>query len=560
MEYLTKQDIIELDERIDARINQFKLLLRPRNLALFHVFLQFDLLIDQIGKDSNLSKRRNVNRQIYNGLNHAVQWIHKFCPVEPSDYDLHLDPKVIRETQELFNNAIEYADLFSQLSLIRRGRNQCRVIKPNVYEISSATLANENLEAARQLLASASDPIKYEDTFEITPQTHLYVKNKLSVKLHKGSNLKYSISQDVFSNLITAIEQRCLLKWSMNSEWNLGGYTFNQLKRFWFVLKGLCIVHDIALESVKNLEKQFDLRIRIRDTDDWLNELAQRSNIDKNTVRQIVEDLTYDESFYELGKQKSHVMYQPFFRFGNRKLALNSRIVRISNIERNAWSLISFLRPKLHSNLRNMKESFWIQEFQTKSESLGLKGISGIKFKTGNIDLLIIDENLKFGLICELKWLTKSDDVKGTKAADEEITDGVGQALKSYEWLKSNIPVLSQRIGIKEEELKNFEFKPFVICKDDLPSGFLGKTEVPVIDQQLFDWVMGKPHHRDLISLWNVADSMSYLPKMGIHYKNLSPSISWGKMRFILKDVATQAINRWNPQNDISFENFTDKL
>lgn len=556
---LTEQEIIELDKRIDSIIPHFKLLSRPKDQALFHIFLRFDLFIDQIGKDPNLVKRRNLNRKVYNGLNHAIEWIHKFCPASTQDYKLHLDSEVIEESEELLDNAIEYSDLFSQLSLIRRGRNQCRVVKPDVFEISSATLANENLDAARQLLVSAGDPIKFEETFEITPQTYLYVKNKLSVKLHKGVDLKYSVSKHVFSNLMTAIEQRCLLKWSMNPNWDLGGYTFEQLKKLWFVLKGLCIVHDMALEFVRNPEKQSELRIRIKSNVEWIAELTQQSNLPRNVVRQIVEDLTYNESFYESGKKKSHVMYQPFLHFGNGRLALNSRIVRISNVERNVWSLTSFLRPNLHGDLRNLKESFWIEEFQKKVELLGLRAIPDIQFNDGNIDLLIIDENLKFGLICELKWLTKSDNVGGTQEVDKEINKGVGQALESYEWLKSNIPSLSQQINVKEDELKDFDFRPFVICKDDLPSGFLEKTKVPVINQQLFDWIMDEPHHQNLRLLWYVAESMSYLPKVGIHYKNLSPTIRWGKMRFILKDVATQAINRWNPKTDISFENLPDK-
>ena len=112
---------------------------------------------------------------------------------------------------------------------------------------------------------------------------------------------------------------------------------------------------------------------------------------------------------------------------------------------------------------------------------------------------------------------------------------------------------MAQRINIRADKLKQFDFKPLVICKDNLPSGFLGKTDVPVINQQLFDWIMGEPHHRDLRSLWNVADSMSYLPKLGIHYENLSPTIKWGEMSFILKDVASRIIKRWEPKTDISF-------
>jgi hypothetical protein len=143
---------------------------------------------------------------------------------------------------------------------------------------------------------------------------------------------------------------------------------------------------------------------------------------------------------------------------------------------------------------------------------------------------------------------------------DEKITIGLEQAFRASEWLKSNIPSLAQRIGFQADELKQFNFKPLVICKDNLPSGFLGKTDVPVINQQLFDWIMIKPNQQDLRSLWQVADSMTYLPKLGVHYEKLSPTVKWGEMVFILKNVALRIIKRWNPKTDIFFEPVNDTL
>ena len=555
VKYLTKDEIIELDNKIDERISQFKLLSTPRSQALFNILLHFELLIDELGKDSDLSRRRNLYRKFYNGLNHAVKWIYKFCPQAGQNYDSFLDTNSINEAHKLFDEAIEYSDLFSQMSLIHRGRNKCKLLKPNVFEITSATLKDKDLDAARQLLAQATDPKDFGDTIEITPQTQMYVKNNLYVKQRKNSELTYSVSPNIFSNLVTAIEQRSLLKWSMDSGWDLGGYSFEQLRKLWFTLKGLCILYDIALESVKNEKKRLNLSIRIRSCEEWINELTQTSKLPKQIVRQIVNDLTYDETLYQRGNQKVHVMFQPFFRFQNGKLGLSSRIIRISNIERNAWNLVSFLRPKLHDNLKQLKESFWILDLNKRIETLGLKSFHSFDYKQGNIDLLIIDEKLNFGLNCELKWLTKSDDVAGTDAVDKEIIKGVEQALRASKWIQSNLIPLSQRIGMTINKLNHFDFKPLVICKENLPSGFLGKTDVPVINQQLFNLVLSEPHNKDLPSLWNVANSMSYLPKLGVHYENVSPIIKWGKMQFILKEVASIPLKRWNPDTDISFEN-----
>ncbi|HSK70555.1 MAG TPA: hypothetical protein VK892_02585, partial [Pyrinomonadaceae bacterium] len=106
VKYLTKDEIIELDNKIDERISQFKLLSTPRSQALFNILLHFELLIDELGKDSDLSRRRNLYRKFYNGLNHAVKWIYKFCPQAGQNYDSFLDTNSINEAHKLFDEAI----------------------------------------------------------------------------------------------------------------------------------------------------------------------------------------------------------------------------------------------------------------------------------------------------------------------------------------------------------------------------------------------------------------------------------------------------------------------
>lgn len=112
-----------------------------------------------------------------------------------------------------------------------------------------------------------------------------------------------------------------------------------------------------------------------------------------------------------------------------------------------------------------------------------------------------------------------------------------------------------RRIGISADDLKLFTIKPLVTCNNNLPPVFLGKTAAPVINQQLFDWIMVKPYCKDLYSLWSVADFMSYLSKLGVPYEKPFPIINWGETSFRLKNVSAGIIKRENSEKDISFHN-----
>jgi hypothetical protein len=119
--------------------------------------------------------------------------------------------------------------------------------------------------------------------------------------------------------------------------------------------------------------------------------------------------------------------------------------------------------------------------------------------------------------------------------------------------LKSQIPKLAQRIKYDEQTLQNIEFKPLVIIKDNLPYGFLEKPSVPAINEALLDWILFDLHNRNISELWKVADSLSYLPKRGIHYENIPAKIVWGNMTFRIRSGAYRLKKRWSPEKDISF-------
>jgi hypothetical protein len=219
--------------------------------------------------------------------------------------------------------------------------------------------------------------------------------------------------------------------------------------------------------------------------------------------------------------------------------------------------LVSIKRPQLHSRLRNLKEESWLKELQQKTQPLGLKIYPTIKFEfngqRSDLDALILDPTSRFGLVVQLKWLIQPGRISGVFYNDNEIKKGIKQAQLSFEWVRSNPAQLSQRIGLSEEELGRYEFRPLVLCKSTLASGFLREPGVPVINERLFDWVLGDPHRRDLRTLWHVAEDLTYLPKYGKHFESFDATVEFAGITFKLDEVAFMPKEPWAPDKDIEF-------
>jgi hypothetical protein len=274
-------------------------------------------------------------------------------------------------------------------------------------------------------------------------------------------------------------------------------------------------------------------------------------------VQTILADLVYDPNLYGEGKKQPHITFHPIFEFGGNTLAVSNWLFHVSHIERNVWDLVSIKRPQLHSRLRNLKETSWIEELQQKTQQIGLKLYPSIKFEFGgqksDLDLLIIDRKTRFALVCELKWLLQPGRISGVLNNDNEIRKGIKQAQFALDWMRSLPSQLVQRTGFSPDELSEFEFRPLVLCKNTLASGFLRQPGVPVINERLFDWVLGDPHKKDLKALWNVGEELSYLPKEGKHFDTIDASTEFGGIKFNLHRLAWAPKKPWTPSEDIRF-------
>jgi hypothetical protein len=549
---LTAIDIEDLDRRIDAAVPSQPLLSRSRDIALIHLLRTHEAYM--VGKVTNPNRGERDNAAAYgmDGMNHAVQWISRFCPTSGSDIPLTFNESAYLEAVELHSIAREYAKVWDLMSMLHRGLIVGSKEDDNTIGVKFASDMDMELNMAPSFIAAPYGPELGEPL--ITPDVAKDIRNSVLVQSTKPQ-LALQMSGGLFERLQERVSRMTSEPWEMDPTWDLGGYTIAELHKFRVTLDTLCVIHGVVSRQLGAPQKILSSIIKFHPRNIWERILLKRSRLPQNVVAAILTDLIYDPDLYKSGKKQAHITYHPIFSFGSNILGVSNWLLHVSNLERNVWDLVAIKRPKLHSTLRNLKEASWLNDLQQKMRRYGLQLYPTIKFEfegqKSDLDALIIDSESRFALVCQLKWLIQPGRISGVVYNDNEIRKGIKQAQLAFNWVRSIPSQLVQRTGFTREEFGQLELRPLVLCKNTLASGFLRQPGVPVINERLFDWILGDPHRRDLRTLWRVGEELSYLPKEGKHFDTIDASATFGGIKFNLHALAWAPKNPWIPSEDI---------
>jgi hypothetical protein len=210
-----------------------------------------------------------------------------------------------------------------------------------------------------------------------------------------GGKVKYELLPDLFDRM-KAI-QRPLLNhlWELDSDWNVGGYTLAEFREVWLSLVTFSLANQLACFRSGAIGGGLPSLVPVKSLQRWRKELVRWSGVSPDAVGQIIADLTFAAELRVPGKKQPDVTFQPFIGIGGDLLALSGSLVLDSNAERNLWDLLSIIRPRLHSDLRNKKERQWLQELMPSLATMGLQCLSGPRVKLGtqesDLDLLVVD-------------------------------------------------------------------------------------------------------------------------------------------------------------------------
>ena len=551
---ITEQELLELDSKIDSSIAVQRLLSQPRDIALIHLLRYFeDYVRDYAPTVSDPESYQVALKNGQNGMHFAVQWIFRYCPPPTSQRPYETHDETYRQAHDLHKSAMDYSMIWDLLTMVWRKRAVAEQ-EGDTVRIEYANQVMVDGEMADRFIGTSDNPGVGVDSLNSAGAPHAFVQ-KIRAQPDSKGNVKYSVPASTFDEVAGHWRRQASQLWELGETWDLGGYTVSQFRDFWIGLLTLCWIHFWACLSSGKQGGDLDNTVIILPLEEWTERLAGNCGLDAKTTDTIIGDLIFDAGLYKPGAKQPDVTYQPFFRLHSDILALSNWLVLLSSHERNIWDLVSIKRPKIHSVLRNKKEQVWLVELKTLLEPYGLSLYGPISFAFGSqnsdLDLLVLDSASKFGLCCQLKWLTTPDRIKDVQYTENELSNGLTQAELSLGWVTSLPTKLQDLVGLSSDELGQYEFQALVLSKNTIGSGWIHTSGIPIVNERLLMWVLGEPHRKSLRTLWQIGEERRYLPKRGKHFRDEDIKVEFAGVNFLGKNMGAKLIGAWDPAQDI---------
>lgn len=552
---ITRQELAQLDQQVDSSIAALDILSQPRDVALIHLLRYFEDYVrlytpKHLGPLSHQVALKNGQ----NGMHFAVQWIFKHCPPPMGGLAHKTSDQVYRQAHDLHERAMDYSMVWDLLTMVWRGRATAEREADGTIVIRYANQPAADGEVADRFIGTSDNPSIGADSLHPGINQNDFFKEIRTSKDESG-NTKYLVPVSTFDRVAVAFRSHVSQLSELDGSWDLGGYTLSQFKEFWTSLLTLCWIHFWACFSSGTTGGDLDNTIIVWRREDWVKRLGKNCGIADVTVDAILSDLVYDAGLYRSNSKQPDVTYQPFFPLHSDFLALSNWLVLLSSYERNIWDLVSIKRPKIHSILRNKKEQIWLSELKPFLNSCGLSTHGPMKFtldsQNSDLDLLVLDQREKFGLCCQLKWLTTPDRIRDVEHTENELSIGLKQAQLSLRWVASLPTELSAQTGVSHDELQQYEFRTLVLSKNTIGSGWTYMPGAPIVNERLLKWVLGDPHHKSLRALWQVGEERRYLPNREKHFKDEDVRVGFANINFLGKDMGARLIGTWDPALDI---------
>ena len=264
-------------------------------------------------------------------------------------------------------------------------------------------------------------------------------------------------------------------------------------------------------------------------------------------------DLTYD---HKASGNTLSASSQQFFDVGNDELASSNQFVLLSNAQRNLLHVINLKKGKVHSSLRNLKESDQITRLSLLFQRRGFEVHPRIKFGAGDIDLFVVDAADRFALVLQLKSLKAPDRINEVANEIKELNRGIEQANTAVAWAQSNKKLLSEKTGIALALLDDLEIRGACLSQNTIGGGRCMQDGTPVIPQRLVGWVLENPLQRSLRECWIIADKGTWYPKLGVHYEEGDTEARLGEISIISKNSGMRPLIKWDPMHDIDVSSF----
>lgn len=535
-----KISLKELDELIDAQIPSNLLTTIGLDLAVQNVLTINDIhgVVElprylQLQNESDLAIRV-AQLELQDAHKFCLDWIYKYCR---RNLKRQSTASCYKDLVEVYEFAREYKDAWTIMPALFK-----ELLK--VTEMSEGEFKVE-YSSDRELQHRITDTTLTDKVY-LTTEGETVVKDLVvSSEQRKIQHLMHStfekgqidtvFPRNEFEKLVQRYLDSMAEVAELDESWSLGSYSIAEIKKIWAVVKARALLQlriSLPLFLVARQQSALDKIVLKQSRDEWVRELSQYSGLSAQRTRRIFADLTYRG----IKDHWASPWCCPFFQISNNIVLLNNSYAYNSDPEDDAWFALAKRDNNLHGELSSKKEAFWIEALKKWLCPLNFQIVGPLNYvhggKQGDMDLLILSKAERFGLVCELKWLTRPQGIAKEFEYRKMLEKGREQAQRAKLWVETCPKVLEDRSGISAPELVEFEYAPLVLSKTLLDSSESHVNDVPVANEFLLRTILDSPINWSLRRAWKILKDRSYLLKEGVHFRRVEWTTRIGNIRF----------------------------
>ena len=289
-----------------------------------------------------------------------------------------------------------------------------------------------------------------------------------------------------------------------------GDYEFS--KRFFAGINALCHMHIVCVYhgSVKHklLGGGLDHACLILKKNDFAKRISIIAGLPLDRTLRAIEMNTYGKIV-----NSPDLALQPFLPLGEEYLMVAPLHTISSNWPRNSLTLHARIASPTFDHQSHLFETPMIRRI-IGSVPRKLSAFENINLKYNRrkeeMDLILIDHEKGFILICECKWSIPPGDPREVNSRRKSIFQKIGQADRKLDFIQSNISRFQDRLKLKAKE---YSCRAIVITE-----GYSGdtthQTHVPVVPAAVFKESLSQDISLD--KLHEIFKSPLWLPRPGI--------------------------------------------
>jgi hypothetical protein len=320
-------------------------------------------------------------------------------------------------------------------------------------------------------------------------------------------------------------------KWEFPEDLHIGNVTFGEVRKFWGALTAIACIHDTAHLIVAQANAGNRPRasiVAVRSRDEWGELIQDIGGIGAGAAAELLWWYTFDPRV-----STASVPIQPFLEILPGHLIVPMNLITDSNVERNLQKLLN-RHPNLRSfyeTVKNAKENIALAHLSSLFPTMdfAVKPTVIIKGVT-DADLLVYDRASGFVLVIQHKWLIAPETVSESSSNDEQLSEGVRQALEATDVFRKDHALLRRVLELKDDQPID-RVEAVVICRGAEQTGFLGRLVVSVVLERAFEELWGQSS-LSLAKLWEKLSSRPDHAGAAGRYGDTAAPLTVGGLKF----------------------------